>query len=316
MKTESGGEGGRDMAFELEKYTAPDFAALGLESAADARTAEAPLDGVAPENYHAMSIFPEYFRVGGKWVLAAESRMDCVPVLTDGGRVDVREPRRLKKGERVFTGRTEDGSQGIFVWPYGFEQKKGNGRRLRVPPGAQPRDGVQPDYDELYDVLRHDRDHGKIVWVLGPAFAFDSDARRAFATLIENGYVDALLAGNALATHDLEAAYLGTALGQNIYTQHSVPNGHYNHLDTINRVKLDGSIPKFIEKEGIDQRDHLPVRQTQRALCAGGVDPRRRPLPEVIRDVYQAQDAMRAQVKGATTVICMATMLHTIATAT
>ena len=127
MKTESGGEGGRDMAFELEKYTAPDFAALGLESAADARTAEAPLDGVAPENYHAMSIFPEYFRVGGKWVLAAESRMDCVPVLTDGGRVDVREPRRLKKGERVFTGRTEDGSQGIFVWPYGFEQKKGNG---------------------------------------------------------------------------------------------------------------------------------------------------------------------------------------------
>ena len=74
------------------KPTLVDLAeALGLESAADARTAEAPLDGVAPENYHAMSIFPEYFRVGGKWVLAAESRMDCVPVLTDGGRVDVRE---------------------------------------------------------------------------------------------------------------------------------------------------------------------------------------------------------------------------------
>ena len=94
MKIESGGEGGRDMAFELEKYTAPDFAALGLESAADARTAEAPLDGVAPENYHAMSIFPEYFRVGGKWVLAAESRMDCVPVLTDGGRAAAAEEGR------------------------------------------------------------------------------------------------------------------------------------------------------------------------------------------------------------------------------
>ena len=244
MKTESGGEGGRDMAFELEKYTAPDFAALGLESAADARTAEAPLDGVAPENYHAMSIFPEYFRVGGKWVLAAESRMDCVPVLTDGGRVEVREPRRLKKGERVFTGRTEDGSQGIFVWPYGFEQKKGKGDVFAFRQGRSRETAFSRDYDELYDVLRHDRDHGKIVWVLGPAFAFDSDARRAFATLIENGYVDALLAGNALATHDLEAAYLGTALGQNIYTQHSVPNGHYNHLDTINRVKLDWVDPQ------------------------------------------------------------------------
>jgi hypothetical protein len=29
------------------------------------------------------------------------------------------------------------------------------------------------DYDELYEILRHDREHGNIVWVLGPAVAFD-----------------------------------------------------------------------------------------------------------------------------------------------
>ena len=82
------------------------------------------------------------------------------------------------------------------------------------------------DYDELYQLLRHERDHGKIVWVMGPAFAFDHDARNAMSALIENGYADAILAGNALATHDLEGAYLRTALGQDIYTQQSVPNGH------------------------------------------------------------------------------------------
>ena len=38
------------------------------------------------------------------------------------------------------------------------------------------------------------------------------------------------------------------------------------------------------------------------------------PLPPVIGNVYEAQDAMRDQVRGATTVICMATTLHTIAT--
>lgn len=38
------------------------------------------------------------------------------------------------------------------------------------------------------------------------------------------------------------------------------------------------------------------------------------PLPEVIGDVYEAANAMRGVVKKATTVICMATMLHTIAT--
>lgn len=44
------------------------------------------------------------------------------------------------------------------------------------------------DYDEIYDLLRHDRDHGKIVWVMGPAFAFDYDARNAFEKLVNNGY--------------------------------------------------------------------------------------------------------------------------------
>ena len=38
------------------------------------------------------------------------------------------------------------------------------------------------------------------------------------------------------------------------------------------------------------------------------------PLPEVIGNAYDAQNAMRDVIKDATTVICLATMLHTIAT--
>ena len=37
------------------------------------------------------------------------------------------------------------------------------------------------------------------------------------------------------------------------------------------------------------------------------------PLPPVIGNVYEAQDRMRDQVRSATTVLCMATMLHSIA---
>ena len=205
-----------EMALQLTPYAAPDFAALGLNGAPDARFARAPKDGVAPENYHAMSIFPEYFRVGGRWMLAEESRMDCVAVL-EGNRIDVREPRRLRAGDAVIVGRSEDGSEGILVWPNGFDAGRKSGDVFAFRQGRSRETAFSRDYDELYDVLRHDREHGKIVWVLGPAFAFDSDARRAFSKLVENGYVSALLAGNALATHDLEAAYLHTALGQNIY---------------------------------------------------------------------------------------------------
>ena len=65
--------------------------------------------------------------------------------------------------------------------------------------------------------LKYEKQHGRIVWVMGPACAFDASSRKAFEKLVTNGYVHALLAGNALATHDLEAAWLHTALGQNIY---------------------------------------------------------------------------------------------------
>ena len=82
---------------------------------------------------------------------------------------------------------------------------------------------------------------------MGPACAFDADARSAFAALVREGFVDGILAGNALATHDLEAGYRGTALGQDVYTQRSVPNGHYNHIDTINEVRRLGSIQAFVD---------------------------------------------------------------------
>lgn len=132
--------------------------------------------------------------------------------------------------------------------------------------------------------------------------------------LVENGYAHGLMAGNALATHDLEGALLHTALGQDIYTQKSQPNGHYNHLDVINKVRRSGSIPQFIEDYKIDNgiiyscvKNGVPMVLTGSIRDDG-------PMPEVIGDAYRGQTEMRGLVRGATTVICLATMLHTIAT--
>ena len=167
--------------------------------------------------------------------------------------------------------------------------------------------------DQLIELLRYERDHGKIVWVAGPALSFDAGARDAFGKLVEAGYVHCLMAGNALATHDLEGAWLHTALGQDISTLENMPGGHHNHLDTINRVRQCGSIPAFIEQEKLEGgiicscvKKGVPF-----VLCGSIRDDG--PLPEVIGNVYEAQDAMRAQVRSATTVICLATMLHSIA---
>ena len=299
--------------FSLRSYHAPDFSQEPFLSAPDATFLPAPRDGVAPENFHAMSIYPEYIKVNGQWLLAEESRMDCVAVLEEG-RIAVREFRLLKQGEMVLVGRTENCEDGVFLHADGFKEEKTAQEAFSFRRNRSRETAYSQDYTELYELLRHDRDHGRIIWVLGPAFSFDKDAREAMSWLIENGYVHAILAGNALATHDLEGAYMHTALGQDIYTHISQPNGHYNHLETINRVRLHGSIAKFIENEGIDNGIIYSCEKCGVPYVLGGSIRDDGPLPPVYGDVYAAQDAMRNQIRSATTVICMATMLHTIAT--
>ncbi len=301
------------MSFSLKPYHAPDFTLEKFLNAPDAKLAPAPRDGVAPFDYHAMSIFPEYFKIGGEWLLAEESRMDCCAVCR-GGKIHVVEFRNLFEGDLVVCGRTEDCEEGIYMHAFGFEERSGAGDTFAFRQNRSRETAFSRDYDEIYDLLRHERDHGKIVWVLGPAFSFDKDAREAMSALIDNGYAHALLAGNALATHDLEGAWLGTALGQDIYTQQSVHNGHYNHLDLLNRVRYWGDIPTFIEKEHIDNgiiyscvKNHVP-------FVLGGSIRDDGPMPCIYGNVYDAQNAMRDQLRDATTVICMATMLHSIAT--
>jgi lysine-ketoglutarate reductase/saccharopine dehydrogenase-like protein (TIGR00300 family) len=301
------------MHFYLKEYITPDFDVPELRNAPAAAFVPALMDGVAPEGYHATTIFPEYFKVGDEWLLAEESRMDCVAVY-DHGRVIVREFRHLKKGDLVFTGRTEDGRQGIYVHTDGFDDApEESGESFAFRQGRSRETAFSIDYDYLYEQLRYEKENGYIVWVAGPACTFDADSRDAFAGLCANGYVHALLAGNALATHDLEAAYKKTALGQDIYTQATYPNGHYNHIDTINRVRHFGSIPAFIEQESI--RDGIMyhcVEYNIPFVLTGSIRDDG-PLPEVYADVYAGQDAMREHIKKATTLICMATTLHAIA---
>lgn len=301
--------------FKPDKYIHPDFSKEIFVNAPEAKLEAAPKDKTAPEGYHAMSIFPEYFKIDGQWLLAEESRMDCVPVY-ENGKIFVREFRNLNKGDLVVIGRTEDASEGIYVHENCFEkEEKDEINSFTFRQGRTRETGFSHDYEQLVELLKYEKENGGyIVWTMGPACSFDVKARENFAKLIDNGYVQALLAGNALATHDLEGGYLATALGADIKTQMPYPNGHYNHLDTINRVRYHGSIEKFIKEEKIDSgiiaacvRNNVPFVLTGSIRDDG-------PLPEVFGNCYEGQDNMRAHVRKATTVIGMASVLHTIAT--
>lgn len=301
--------------FWFPPYIAPDFSKPPLRDAPLVRFAVVDRAGVAPEGYHATSIFPEYYHVApGRWELLKESRMDCVVVQRPEGTLEVMEFRRLQVGDRVALGRGENGEEGIYVHAEPFGEDGGRGDKFAFRTRLTRETSFSIDYDEFYDLLIHERDHGYVVWVLGPALVFDQDARDAFCALMDRGYVHGILAGNALAVHDVEAAMFGTALGQEIYSKRLAPLGHYHHLDAINRVRALGSVEAAVQAGLVAGGIMHTAWKCKIPVVLAGSIRDDGPLPEVVADVYAAQDRMRVVVRHATTIVALATQLHAIAT--
>lgn len=298
--------------YRPKEYIEPNFDEEIFKRAAEAATQTVKQDGVLPDNFHATSIFPEYIKINGHWTLIEKSRMDCCVVVKNSKPYAV-EQRNVKKGDSVVLGRVDNGELGIYLHAHGFLPKSKNKDEFAFRENRSRETSYSMDYDSLYNILKYEQQHGSIVWILGPAVSFDYDSRNAFSKLIKNGYVQHMLAGNALATHDLEAAYMGTALGQNVYTQKSVPNGHYHHLQTINDVRASGSIKQFIEDKSIDNGIMYSLEKHSIGYILAGSIRDDGPLPETMANVYEAQQRMREVVKNATMVIGLATQLHTIA---
>lgn len=300
--------------FHLPKYQAPDFNSEQYRNAPDVTTAIVEINGVAPDQYHATSMYPEYYKINGNWTLMTNTRMDCVPVIHPDGQLSAKEFRRLQVGEVVITGRVDDGTQGIYLHSHGFQQVQTNVDAFAFRSGRSRETSFDQDYEALVELLNHDKENGHIIWVLGPAAVFNAGARDAMAYMIENGYAHVIFGGNAVATHDLEGALFGTALGQDILTRENKHNGHYMHLDAINMMNKAGSINNGIAEHQIDNGLIAAcVKHDIPYILAGSIRDDG-PLPGVINDMSSVQDAMRLHTGKATTVVCLATQLHTIAT--
>ncbi|MFA9396791.1 MAG: hypothetical protein ACERKV_00800 [Clostridiaceae bacterium] len=300
------------MGFKLPKFIPPDFTQGFLADASDCKIEAVVKKGVAPRNYHALSIYPEYFKIKGEWKIIKESRMDTVPVVTLDDEIEAVEFRNLKVGDKVVVGRTEDASEGIYMYTDGFVTKDKNKDTFAFRSGRSRETAFSKDYDGLYEIMEYEKENnGKIVWVLGPSIALDDESRDDFVSLIENGYVHAILSGNTLGTYDLEKGMFGTVLGQETFEVDE--NAHYNYMKAINEARRAGSLEELIAsgkvKDGILK---TCVEKNVPVVLAGSIRDRYT-LPNVFDNVYEAQDAMRKHTKKATMLICLSTVLHTIA---
>jgi lysine-ketoglutarate reductase/saccharopine dehydrogenase-like protein (TIGR00300 family) len=295
----------------VTRFRPPDFAAAPLASAPDATFAPAPADGVLPDDFFSTTNLPTYVRVGGAWRLPLEPRMDSAIVLCADGQLRIREGRRVKAGDLCVVGRGEDGSTGVFVHAHAFVEPD-DGSEFRFMTSEVSRE--KPiDYGQMARTLLEQRDEGGyVIWVTGPALVH-SRARADMTWFVQNGFVQALLAGNAVAVHDIEASMFGTTLGMT-GTGEASTGGHGLHMRAINAVRGAGSIDAAVERGLItDGIMHACVRHKVPYVLCGSIRDDG-PLPEVITDAIQAQDAMRAHAMRATMSVMIATALHAIAT--
>ena len=287
----------------------PDFNAQQLANAPDATFVAAPADGVLPENFFSTTNLPTYVRIKGAWQMPREPRMDSALVLDADG-LWIREGRKLKKGDLVAVGSAEDGSEGIYVHTASFLADEEGEFKFMTSEVSREK---PIDYSLMASILVDERERGGYpIWVTGPALVH-SRARADMVWFIENGFVSALLAGNAVAVHDIEASIFGTTLGMT-RTGEATTGGHGLHMRAINKVRAAGSIAKAVERGVItDGIMHACVVKGIPFVLTGSIRDDG-PLPEVITDTLAAQDAMKRHTTRATMAVLIATALHAIAT--
>ena len=295
----------------VTNFSPPDFSAPRFADFPDARWSPAPADGVLPEGFFSTTNLPTFVRIAGEWIAPREPRMDSALVLDEKGVVWTREGRRVARGDRVAVGEKEDGSQGIFVQTHLVPTAAHDDAFTFMSSEVSREKPI--DYAAMARLLLEERERGGYpIWVTGPALVH-SRARADMSWFIANGYVGALLAGNAVAVHDIEASIFGTTLGMSGEGK-ATQGGHGLHMRAINRVRAAGSIAKAVEQGIITNGIMFECVKHGVPFVLTGSIRDDGPLPDVITDALAAQDAMRRHAIKATMAILIATALHAIAT--
>ncbi len=276
----------------------------------DVRLEKVTQDGVAPQAFYSTTIYPTEVLVGGQWIRATNQRMDAVIVVVEGenpASARCSLIRDLHSGDQVACGV--------------------DGARVRRPPSIAGKDDfafmsasvsserrVDLAVEELAWEMRRIRARdGHIVFVAGPVVIHTGGGPH-LASIINLGYVNVLLTGNALPTHDIEMNLFGTSLGVDLARGVGVHGGHQHHIKAINRIRSAGSIRTAVE-QGIvtDGVMYACVKNDVDYVLAGSIRDDG-PLPDTLMDLYEAQAAYARAIEGADMIVMLASMLHAIGT--
>ena len=276
------------------------------EDTSDAALALAERDCCAPRRFYSTTNHRTMIRHQGRWIDVEKQRMDALIVVGEG-RAECRRLRDLRIGDRVVVG-----MRGIRVIPESKERD-----RLHfafMSNGISSERQVETAVRETAELVRQTLRKGKkVIAVAGPVVIHTGGAP-ALASLVRNGYVQAVLSGNALGVHDVEASLYGTSLGVRLSDGRQEEHGHRNHMRAINAVYHAGGIRQAVEQGRLTSGVLYECVKAGVPFVLAGSLRDDGPLPDTITDMNRAQDAYAEQLRGAGLVLCLGTMLHSIAT--
>jgi arginine dihydrolase len=285
-----------------------DLLELGCSPAdsGDAVLREVERDRCAPEDFYSTTNHRTFVRVGQKWVEVANQRMDAM-IVVSGDRAECRRLRDLRKGDSIVTG-----LRGIRVVPESKERD-----RLAfafMSNGISSERQVETAVRQTAALVRQIRESKqKVVVVAGPVVVHTGGVS-GLSSLIRGGWVQAVLSGNALGVHDVEAALFGTSLGIRLVDGRQEEHGHRNHMRAINAIYRAGSVKQAVESGRLASGALYECVKAGVPFVLAGSLRDDGPLPDTITDMNAAQDAYARELKGAGLVLCLGSMLHSIAT--
>jgi lysine-ketoglutarate reductase/saccharopine dehydrogenase-like protein (TIGR00300 family) len=275
---------------------------------ADCQSVPADIDGAFPDGFYCSTNFRTQLRLKGEWIDVEDQEMDCGIVIDPEGAAARCVPMiSVRKGDRVVVGR-----KGTRVFPPEAEIRKHELFEFMASPVSSERPKAV-SVREIAHAMRKTRGTSdKVLAVLGPAVVHTGGSELV-ARLVRMGYINVLFAGNALATHDIEQAFYGTSLGVSLDKGLPTDEGHEHHLRTINTIRRHGGIKKAVEAGVLTSGIMYECIKRDIPFVLAGSIRDDGPLPEVITDSLEAQDAMRRLIPGVGFCLMVATTLHSIA---
>ena len=295
---------------ELLKSILDELSVLGasIDELKEVQLVASTKDKVAPEGFYSSSNHTTHIFYDGNWCPVEDIEMDCLVVVDEEAkRAFVKPISDIEAGDRIVVG-----LDGVKVTP---PHRSRNTQQVFEFMNSEV-SSEKPLMNSINGIAREMKEiksrGGKIGVVGGPAIVHTGSGKY-LASLIREGYIDVVLAGNALATHDIESNLFGTSLGIEVETGKIVAHGHTHHMRAINRINRSGSIKNAVEDGTLNGGIMYECIKNDVPFVLAGSIRDDGPLPDVITDITKAQNIMREYAQEVDMVLMISTMLHSIA---